>query len=292
MAAASHPNPAKVAEVDVLAARMKDAAVIGIVSVAGIPARQFQAMRRRLRDKAEIRVAKNTLVRLALERAGAEKKGLTDLAASLAGQTAVVTTKLNPFRLFKELESTKTNAPARGGEVAPAEIWVRAGETPFKPGPIVGELQKAGVPAAIEKGKVLIKKDKLLVKAGDRIPQEVASVLTRLEIYPLIVGLDLRSAYEAGQLYGRDVLAVDDVKVRAQVGDAIRGALNLSVFIEYPTTFTVPFLIGKAVREAYGLVIEAGFPTKETAKFLIAKAQAQALALAARVPQVLGGEKK
>ena len=271
---------------------MRDAAVIGIVSVAGIPARQFQAMRRRLRDKAEIRVAKNTLVRLALERAGAEKKGLTDLAASLAGQTAVVTTKLNPFRLFKELESTKTNAPARGGEVAPAEIWVRAGETPFKPGPIVGELQKAGVPAAIEKGKVLIKKDKLLVKAGDRIPQEVASVLTRLEIYPLIVGLDLRSAYEAGQLYGRDVLAVDDVKVRAQVGDAIRGALNLSVFIEYPTTFTFPFLIAKAVREAYGLAIEAGFPTKETAKFLIAKAQAQALALAARVPQVLGGEKK
>jgi len=292
MAAASHPNPAKVAEVDVLAARMRDAAVIGIVSVAGIPARQFQAMRRRLRGKAEIRVAKNTLVRLALERAGAERKGLTDLAASLAGQTAVVTTKLNPFRLFKELESTKTNAPARGGEVAPAEIWVRAGETPFKPGPIVGELQKAGVPAAIEKGKVLIKKDKLLVKAGDRIPREVASVLTRLEIYPLIVGLDLRSAYEAGQLYGRDVLAVDDVKVRAQVGDAIRGALNLSVFIEYPTTFTVPFLIGKAVREAYGLAIEAGFPTKETAKFLIAKAQAQALALAARVPQVLGGEKK
>ena len=292
MAAASHPNPAKVAEVDVLAARMRDAAVIGIVSVAGIPARQFQAMRRRLRGKAEIRVAKNTLVRLALERAGAERKGLTDLAASLAGQTAVVTTKLNPFRLFKELESTKTNAPARGGEVAPAEIWVRAGETPFKPGPIVGELQKAGVPAAIEKGKVLIKKDKLLVKAGDRIPREVASVLTRLEIYPLIVGLDLRSAYEAGQLYGRDVLAVDDVKVRADVLAAVRSALNLSVFIEYPTTFTVPFLIGKAVREAYGLAIEAGFPTKETAKFLIAKAQAQALALAARIPQALGGETK
>ena len=292
MTATSHASPAKVAEVDLLAARMKDATVVGIVSVQGIPARQFQAMRRRLREKAEIRVAKNTLVRLALERAGAEKKGLTELASSLAGQTAVVTSKLNPFRLFKELEGTKTSAPARGGEVAPAEIWVRAGETPFKPGPIVGELQKAGVPAAIEKGKVLIKKDKLLVRAGDRIPREVAQVLTRLEIYPLIVGLDLRGAYEAGQVYGRDILAVDDVKVRADVEAAVRGALNLSVFVEYPTKFTIPFLIMKAYREALGLAMETGFPTKDTIKFLLAKAQAQALAIAARAPQALGEPKK
>ena len=288
----AHASPAKVAEVDALAAAMREANVVGVVGVGGIPAQQFQAMRRRLRGKADLRVAKNTLLRIALERVGADRKGLADLVASLQGQTAVVTTKLNPFRLFKELEATKTVAPARGGEVAPAEIWVREGETPFKPGPIVGDLQKAGVPAAIEKGKVVIKKDKLLVKAGDRIPREVAFVLTRLEIYPLIVGLDLRGAYEAGQVYRPDVLAVDDVKVRAQMADAVRGALNLCVFVEYPTAFTVPFLIGKAAREALGLSLESGFPTKDTTKFLLAKAQAQALALAARVPQVLGGEKK
>jgi large subunit ribosomal protein L10 len=285
-------NPVKVAEVDFLTRKIQEAPVVGLISVAGIPARQFQAMRRRLREKAEIRVAKNTLLRLALERVAAEKKGLGDLAASLGGQMAVVTTALNPFRLFKELESTKTSAPARGGEAAPQDIWVRQGETPFKPGPIVGELQKAGVPAAIEKGKVLIKKDKLLVKAGERIPREVAQVLTRLEIYPLIVGLDLRGAYEAGQIYARDVLAVDDVKVRAQVTDAVRGALNLSVFIEYPTTFTISFMITKAYREALGLAMEAGFPTKETVKFLLAQAQAQALALAALAPHALAGEKK
>lgn len=290
MAVSSHASPAKIAEVERLAAKLKDAPVVGLVSVQGIPAQQFQAMRRRLREKAEIRVAKNSLLRIALERVGAEKKGLGDLAANLAGQMAVVTTKLNPFRLFKELESTKTSAPARGGEVAPADIWVREGETPFKPGPIVGELQKAGVPAAIEKGKVLIKKDKLLVKSGARIPREVAQVLTRLEIFPLIVGLDLRGAYEAGQVYGRDVLTVDDVKVRADVLQAVRGALNLSVFVEYPTAFTVPFLIAKAVREAFGLAIESGFPTKGTVKFLLAKAQAQALAVAALAPQALGGE--
>ena len=151
-----------------------------------------------------------------------------------------------------------------GGEVAPADIWVREGETPFKPGPIVGELQKAGVPAAIEKGKVVVKKDKLLVKSGDRIPRDVASALTRLEILPLIVGLDLRTAYEGGQLYGRDALAVDDVKVRADMVAAIRGAIGLSLSAGYPTKFTIPLLIGKAHRGAVGVAVAAGFPTKET----------------------------
>src|SRR5439155_984135 len=89
---------------------------------------------------------------------------------TIEGQTAVVTADINPFRLFKELEATKTRAPARGGEIAPEDLWVRAGETPFKPGPVVGELQKAGVPAAIERGKVVIRQDKLMVRAGQRIP--------------------------------------------------------------------------------------------------------------------------
>jgi large subunit ribosomal protein L10 len=286
----AHANPAKVAEVDALVQRMRDAAVVGIVDVHGIPAVQLQIMRRQLRDKADLKVTKNTFLRIALERAAQEKKGLEGLASALGGQVAIVTTQLNPFKLFKQLEGTKAPAPAKGGEVAPAEIWVRAGDTPFKPGPVVGELQKAGVPAAIEKGKVVVKKDKLLVKKGDRIPREVAAVLARLEIFPLIVGLDLRSAYEAGQVFGRDVLGVDDVKVRAQVTDAIRHAINLSVFAGHPTKFTIRLLLSKAFRDGLSLSVNAGFPTKESVKFLLAKAQAQALALAARAPDAMDEE--
>ena len=290
MAIAARANPVKAAEVDALASKLREAKVVGIVNVQGIPARQFQAMRRRLRGRVDIRVAKNTLMRLALERAAAEKQGLAALASALEGQTALVTTALNPFKLFKELEATKTTAPARGGEVAPADIWVRAGETPFKPGPVVGDLQKAGIPAAIERGKVLIKKDKLLVKQGDRIPREVAQVLARLEIYPLIVGLDLRGAYEDGQVYRRDALAVDEVTVRAQVTDAIRRALSLSLITAYPTRFTVPLLLSTAYRKALGLAVRAGIPTRDSIKLLLAKANAAMLAVAARVPAGLDEE--
>lgn len=289
---AAHVNPAKAREVDELVQTIREASVVGIVDIRGIPAAQMQAMRRRLQEKANLRVSKNTLVRIALKRGAEQKQGLEALASSLGGQIALVTTRLNPFRLFKELEATKAPAPAKGGEVAPQDIWIREGDTPFKPGPIVGDLQKAGIPAVIEKGKVVVKKDKLLVKAGDKIPREVASVLTRLEVYPIIVGLDLRGAYEAGEVYGRSILAVDDVQLRARVTLAGRHALSLALASAYPSAFSIRLLMSKAFREALSLSMTAGFPTRESVKFLLAKAQAQALALAARAPDALDEETK
>src|SRR5206468_2922655 len=86
----------------------------------------------KLSGRATITVAKNNLLRLALQQASEEKPDLVKLSDTIEGQTAVVTADINPFRLFKELEATKTRAPARGGEVAPEDLWVRAGETRWR----------------------------------------------------------------------------------------------------------------------------------------------------------------
>ncbi len=280
----AHVAPVKQAIVKDLVTRFEKSKVVGLANIHGIPAPQFQGIRKNLAGRASITVAKNNLIRLALQEAAAKRKGLEALAEDIDGQTAVITADVNPFKLFKELEKTKTPAPARGGERAPEDIWVREGETPFKPGPVVGELQKAGLPAAIERGKVVIKKDKLMVKAGDKIPRDVAQVLARLEIFPLIVGLDLKGAYEDGMVYHRDALAVDDVVVRGQIATAGMQALALALEIGYPTKETVPLLLSKAFRSALSLSVEIGYPTKESVTFLLAKAQAQANALSAHVP--------
>ncbi len=280
----THVAPYKKQVVEDLAVRCAKARVIGIANIRGIPAPQFQAIRRKLSGRATITVAKNNLLRLALEQASAKLPDLAKLTATIEGQTAVVTADINPFRLFKELEATKTRAPARGGEVAPEDLWVRAGETPFKPGPVVGEFQKAGIPAAIERGKVVIRQDKLLVKAGQRIPRDVAQQLARLEIFPLVVGLDLRGAYEGGTVFRRDVLAVDDAVVRGQISQAGRQALGLALEIAYATKETIRPLLAKAHAQAFGLAVESEFPANESIKFLLAKAQAQMLALVARAP--------
>ncbi|MFQ6060463.1 MAG: 50S ribosomal protein L10, partial [Thermoplasmata archaeon] len=159
-------------------------------------------------------------------------------------------------------------------------------------GPIVGELQKAGLPASIEGGKVLIKSDKILVRAGERISKEVANVLTRLEIFPLTVGLDLRGAYEDGLFYDRSVLELDEDAYLQDIRKAAQRSLNLAVYVSYPTTAMIPLLLSKAHREALNLAMNTSIPTSETTRLLVEKANAQMLSLASRVPEALDNELK
>src|SRR2546422_11358065 len=107
--------------------RCARAGVGGSANIPGTPAPQFQATRKKLSGRATITVAKNNLLRLALQQASEKKPELIKLSDTIEGQTAVVTADINPFRLFKELEATKTRAPARGGEIAPEDLWVRGG---------------------------------------------------------------------------------------------------------------------------------------------------------------------
>jgi large subunit ribosomal protein L10 len=253
--------------------------IIGVARVTGIPGPQLQKIRQKLRGKAEILVSKNNLFLIAIAEAEKSKPGLKGLSEIISSQTALVATKLNPFSLFKELESTKQPSPARGGETAPEDIMVYEGETSFKPGPIVGELQKAGIPAGIEAGKVLIKKDKVLVKKGEKIPRDLAPILAKLEIFPLTVGLDLQAAYEMGTVYPAKLLAVDDVKIMADMGLAARSAFNLAMLAAYPNTMTMVPLLQKAWLEAMGLALEAAIPEKDSIEPLLAKAYHQARAI-------------
>src|SRR5437016_5967603 len=104
----AHVAPYKKQLVEDLASRCAQAQVVGIVNVHGIPAPQFQAIRKKLWGRATITVAKNNLLRLALEQANAKKPDLVKLGETIEGQTAVVTADINPFRLFKELEATRS----------------------------------------------------------------------------------------------------------------------------------------------------------------------------------------
>jgi large subunit ribosomal protein L10 len=275
-----------------LTKKMVNSKVIGVIDVHGVPAPAFQTMRTNLRGKAEIVMLKNTLLKIAIQESAKSKKGLEKLVDIVDGQCAIVTSDMNPFRLFRQLDATKTKMPARGGEISPDDIEIKAGDTPFKPGPVVGELQKAGLPAAIEQGKVVIKKDKVVVKKGDKIPRDVALVLGKLEIFPLTVGLDLHAAYEDGMVYKRDVLAVDETMILNQVRQAASGAMNLAVFISYPTRQSIRPMLANAHYKAINLAVNANIANKETIKLMLAKANAQMLSLASKVAGGIDDELK
>ena len=177
----------------------------------------------------------------------------------------------------------RMKAPAKGGEIAPEDIVIKKGDTPFKPGPIVGELQKVGIPAAIREGKVVIEKDVTLVKKGEKITPELAKVLNRLDIKPIEIGLKVQALFENGIIFTPDVLAVDEEKLMADLQEVARRAFTLAVEIGYPTKETIEFILQKAYRNAYILATECNIYTKETIEEFIRKAYLHAKALEGKI---------
>ena len=258
--------------------------VVGMANLLDIPAPQLQKMRRTLKDSAVLKMSRKTFMSLALNSCG--KENIETLEGYMEGQPAMIFTNMNPFKLYKILESSKTAAPAKAGSIAPEDIVVPKGDTAFKPGPILGELQKIGIPAKIEKGKIVITSDKTIVAAGESIPRDVASILTRLEIFPLEVGIDLRAAYEDETVYTSDLLTIDDEQTIADIQQAFTRALNLSVNAVIFNELSVPVLLQKAATLSLNLALNAEILTSKTTDLLIAKAYAQMLSLASELEAV------
>lgn len=259
---------------------VRDYPVVGLVGIHGLPSKQFQQMRSSIRDSVLIKVSKNSLITRALDECSGDIKSLGDY---LDQETGLVFSNDNSFKLFRLLSSSKTPAPIKGGMKSPKDITVEKGPTDFPPGPIIGELQSAGIPAAIEGGKVVIRETKVVVKEGEVVSQNLAAMLARLEIYPLELGLVLRGTFEDGMLFDASTLAIDEGKISLDFTTAASQAFNLAVNSAYPTTTTIQALLAKAASESRNLAVNAVIYEPGVMDILLSKAQGHVMALAGLV---------
>ncbi len=259
--------------------------IIGIVNMENLPAPQLANMRKQLRGKVEIRMTKKRLIRVIFEQVKGEKAGIGQLEQYFTGMPAMIFTKENPFALMKILNKNKSNAPAKGGQIAPKDIIVPAGPTPFAPGPIISELGQAGIKAGIEGGKVAVKADSIAAHKGEVIKEKTASILTRLGIYPMEVGLDLVAVYENGTIFEKDVLSVDESQYITNLKLAASWAMNLAVESGYVTKDTVKLMIAKAYRDSKAIGISQGIMADQIMPDLLARADREANALMQKTGQ-------
>jgi len=282
----------KFGEVEKISNLLVSQKIVGIAEIGGIPAPQLQKMRENIRNKADIRCAKNSLIIRALDEAEKNVKGINELKKEIKGQAAIITTDMNPFKLFKEIKSTRTRAPAKGGETATHDIEVKMGDTPFKPGPVVGDLQKVGIPAAIQDGKVVIRTNKIIVPAGEKITTDLAQMLTRLEIFPIEIAMNLNAVFADGTVYKPDVLDIDMDKFIIQLQQASSNAFCLAIETAWHTQLTITYLLNQAHRNAYTLALEKNIYTKETIKRLLQKANASMFSIASHTKDALDDDLK
>ncbi|MFO7967528.1 MAG: 50S ribosomal protein L10 [Archaeoglobaceae archaeon] len=255
--------------------------VVGIVSFRDVPARQMQELRRDFKEIGVIKVTKNSIIEKALD---SNSNGVSKLRDYLGEQIAIIGADINPFKLYKKLEENKVPTPLKPGQVSPIDVEIKKGPTSFPPGPIIGELQSAGLPAAIEKGKIVIKNNATLIREGDKVDSKVARGLELLEIKPSRIGLDVKVLYEDGVVFTPDVLSLDLDKVFEDFQSAYNKALNLAVNSAYVVPETAEILITKAYSDARNLAVNAGIFEKDVMDDMIAKSHQEMLSLASYLP--------
>ena len=273
----AHVAEYKKKEVVELAKLLEHYPIIGILNMKNMPAAQLVRMRKKIRESAHMRMSKKNLITRAIEQV--KKPGLEQLKEHLGGMPALLFTKENPFKIYKFIVQSKSPAFARPGQVAPKDLIIPAGPTPFAPGPIIGEFGQLGIKTGVENGKVAIKQDTVLVKQGAKIKDKQASMLMRLGVQPMEVGLDLVVVYEKGVVFGREILAVDEQKYIADITQAAQWAINLSVEAGYPTKETIEIMLGKAHNDAKNVAVEAAIMEPEVVDLILAKAEREMLAV-------------
>ena len=80
--------------------------VIGILDMHALPASQLHTIRGKLRGKAAIRMVKKRLIMLALKEV--KLKGSEALGEKLQGSPALLFSEVNPFKLARKIEKSKS----------------------------------------------------------------------------------------------------------------------------------------------------------------------------------------
>jgi large subunit ribosomal protein L10 len=235
--------------------------VISAADLTKVRSSQIHELRKRLRDRVVMVVAKNNLLRKTVELGDFKEGRLGEFVKDLTGSNILLFSEINPYSLIIPLDKSKVRVPAKGGDVATGEIMIPAGNTGLPPGPVISEFGEIKVQTKIEGGSIWVARDSVVARKGDTITAKMASVLSKLGLKPMEAGLTLVVAYK------------NDFMI------AINEALNLSSEAGYVTTENAPRILVKGMREALSLAGEAGFLEDGSIEYVLKKALTQAAAL-------------
>jgi large subunit ribosomal protein L10 len=244
---------------------------IAIASLEKVRAAQLQKLRKKLESSAYMRVIKNSLISRAVSET-TDKTGIEKLKKHLTGPNLYLFTNLNPFKLVLLLEKSKVKTTAKAGDLAAFDVVVPAGNTGLAPGPIISQFTAVGLRTRIESGSVYVNKDTVVVKEGEPINAQLASLLSKLGIKPVEAGLSLKLVLDDGIILNEVDLTIDVDAVKKDIEAAHQFAFNLSLKAAIVLPENITYLIKLAHQNAYSLALNAGIINKETVKDLIRKA--------------------
>jgi len=271
-------------EVEAIKDIFKEYKSIGIASLKKVRASQLQGLKKTMEGKVYLRVLKNTLIKIALEEM--DQAELKKLEEYLDGSNVFLFTDLNPFKLALLLERGKVKTTAKANDIAAMDVVIPASNTGQPPGPVISQLNAVGLPTRIENGSVWVSKDTLVVRKGEVINERLASVLSKLGIKAVELGISMRAVFDNGLIITGEQLKVDVAATRRSVESSNQEAFALALSISYTSKETIKPLLQQAHQKAIALSVGAAIPTKETIADLIRKANLEMNSLSGAVDKV------
>lgn len=152
----------------------------------------------------------------------------------------------------------KVAAPARAGAVAPADVYVPAGNTGMEPGK-TSFFQALGVPTKIARGTIEITTDLKLVEAGTKVGASEATLLNMLNISPFTYGMSIAQVYDGGQTFNPSVLDIKDDQLFAALNSAIQTITTISLAVNYPTLPSVLHTLINGYKNVVSVALETDY---------------------------------
>ena len=219
-------------------------ATLLVASIKKLPSSQFHEIKKRFRGKAEICVAKKSLIIRAID--ATNDTALQPLKSHVTADIALFFSNLDPFTLSGVLADNQSPAKAKAGDIAPEDIHVEPGPTDLVPGPAISELSGVGLKVAVEGGKLAIKQPATIAKQGEAIKDNVASVMGKLGIFPMRVGFEPVAAYDMKDKKVYVGIKIDKKGTLASLREIIGKSRGFAIAIEYVSKDTIPYFISKA----------------------------------------------
>lgn len=247
----SESHPKKVKAVQELANKIKNSKTLMIVSIKGLPSRQFQDIKKSIRNNALIQVAKKNILLRALKEI--KKDSILPLEEYVTESCAFAISDSEGFELAGLLSKKKTPVFAKAGQIAPLDIEVKEGPTDLVPGPAISELGALGIQISVENGKIAIRAPKVVVKEGNIINEATCAVLMKLGIQPFSVGLEPVIFYDTQTEKIYKEIKIDSDAAANKLCESAAKSLGFAQKIAYYCKETIGYLLAKANMQAKAL---------------------------------------
>jgi len=230
-------------------------------------------------------MGKYTMVRRAIKGFIADSPEYERLLPFIKGNIGFVFTNGDLKAVRDKILENKVAAPARAGAVAPADVYVPAGNTGMEPGK-TSFFQALSIPTKIARGTIEIVADVKVVLAGTKVGTSKATLLNMMNISPFTYGMDVIQIYQDGNIFAPEVLDIDSQELIDRFLKGIKTIATISLALNYPTIVSVSHTLVNAYKNLLAVSIgtDYTFEGSEKIKEILENPEAFAAAAAAAAP--------